>query len=276
MNAPVNQTQVIAVDPKKLHQLLADAKAGKKNKSEAIKTILASGNRAVIRSLPELSLFSEEEQEAIAHWCAMAAVEDRDITQRDFAFHLLLNCKIDPEVIVGLLFEFPTPTRRVLERIEKVIKDAESEALFCECLRKSAKELLVSTEPQVRDHGKHLLISAARTEKEWMDLAGKLSGEFEDLRSKIFYRFLNACTNKCALEAFVTSVARSCEREIEGKPVWIITNVIIQYMFFLLHGYHKLGWQSSLFQSARFLERRYDRDLPRKIQEEIKILLKRK
>lgn len=200
------------VVPFRLHRVLDRAQAlNAGERINVLEQVLNSGIFAVIRRIPQvMSPFSDEEKEMIVQWASNQA-KDTDVSDRDFAFHLMANCKVSAERILAILKENRTFSRGALEHIQQALDTGESTQQLNHYLYEVADELLKGREIRPRDRGRHMLMTLARTEDDWQILAKRFSGEeIPDLRQRVIERFLRECPDGTALRLFADNVVMMC------------------------------------------------------------------
>src|SRR3972149_1225478 len=113
-------TEMVA--PSQLHRDLERAKDAGEERKNILATTLNSQNLAVIRRIPELlSPLSDEEKVMVARW-AESLTQDQDVSNRDFAFHLMVNCEVSAERIITILETNKTFSRNALEHIQQMLQ----------------------------------------------------------------------------------------------------------------------------------------------------------
>jgi hypothetical protein len=203
-------TEMVA--PSRLHRSLERAtNATAEERKIALGEVLSSKNLAVIRRIPELlSPLSDEEKEMVAQW-AESMTGGEDVSDRDFGFHLMANCKVSAERILGILEQNKTFSRSALEHIQQVLGVGEPIQQLNTYLYEVAETLLKSEEIRPRDRGRHMLMTLARTRDDWFNLARRFSEkEIGDLRQRVIERFLNECSDQAALTLFINRVDMFC------------------------------------------------------------------
>jgi len=203
-----------AVAPFQLHRDLERARVvgEEEERISILTTTLESGNLAVIRRIPELLLpLSDAEKMIVAQW-AKDLTEDQEVSHRDFAFHLMVNCGVPKATILQILEQNKTFSRGALEHIQRSFQGEDAICQLDDYLHGVADHLLCQTRIPSRDRGRHMLITLARTETDdWQSLAVRFSQrEISDLRQKVIERFLAECPEGAALEHFVDNVVKMC------------------------------------------------------------------
>lgn len=199
------------VTPSQLHRNLQRAKDGGDERRDILASTLQSQNLAVIRRIPELlSPLSNDEKEMVTRW-AEGLTQKEDVSGRDFAFHLMAKCGVPGERIIGILERNKTFSRSALEHIQKVLGGSEVIPQLDDYLFEVAEKLLTEERIPSRDRGRHMLMTLARSEDHWEQLAFRFSGrEVSDLRQRVIERFLEECPDGAALTVFVENVVKMC------------------------------------------------------------------
>src|SRR3989344_6595805 len=152
------------VAPSQLHRDIERAAHAGDERKDILTATLQSGNLAVIRRIPfYLSPLSAEEKEMVAVW-AEGLTQHEDVTKRDFAFHLMANCRISGERILIILGRNKTFSQSVLEHIEKVLGGSDMVLQLEQYLAEVAEKLLTEERIPSRDRGRHMLMTLARTD----------------------------------------------------------------------------------------------------------------
>lgn len=209
-------TEMVA--PSQLHRSLERAtNATAEERRIALGEVLSSKNLAVIRRIPELlSPLSDEEKEMVAQW-AQNMTGGEDVSDRDFGFHLMANCKVPAARILGILEQNKTFSRSALEHIQQVLGVGESIQQLNTYLYEVAETLLKSEEIRPRDRGRHMLMTLARDEADWFVLADRFSvEEISDLRQRVIERFLNECPRSEGALLFINNVVKMCFNSIDA------------------------------------------------------------
>lgn len=246
--------------PSQLHRQLERAKDTPPDERKRIITlILDSGNFAVIRRIPDLLLpLTESEQSALLTW-AERAVEAREVSRRDFIFHLMLSCGTALERILELLQRHRTFSRKVLEDIQQMVAGGSSEAVFRQYQADVAETLLKGDDVRTRDHGCHLLMTIARG-ADWAGLAERFSvAAVDDLRQHVYERFLDECPDVATTTTFVDNVIAYCWAQIEVSGSG---HDVSRYLHWIITGHEKLGRKDDLAEAAREFRRRFPESLP--------------
>lgn len=202
-------TEMVA--PSQLHRNLQRATDAGDERRDILASTLQSQNLAVIRRIPLLlSPLSDEEKEMVAQW-AEGLTQKEEVSDRDFAFHLMANCGVPGERILGILEQNKTFSRSALEHIQQVLGGSEAVSQLDEYLFEVAEKLLMEERVPSRDRGRHMLMTLARTEDHWQQLAFRFSSrEISDLRQRVIERFLQECPDGAALALFVENVVKMC------------------------------------------------------------------
>lgn len=204
------KTEMVA--PSQLHRSLERVRgAVVEERKVALNEVLGSKNLAVIRRIPEvLSPLSDEEKEMIARW-AEGMTGGEDVSDRDFAFHLMANCGVPGERILMVLERNKTFSRTTLEHIQGVLQGGEVTQKLDEYLYEVAEKLVTEERIPSRDRGRHMLMTLSRTEDQWEQLARRFSnGEISDLRQRVIERFVRDCPDGAGLSLFCDNVVKMC------------------------------------------------------------------
>ncbi len=250
-----------------LHRRLDTVRGGSDPESRAdiFLSVLASENLALIRRLPELCPLSPDEQSLVVGWAEQAAASE-EVSRRDFVFHLLINCEIEPTLILTLLESHQTFSKSVLSRIEATLLTGEGsvQERAVTLLKESAEELLGSSDIKKRDRGKHMLITSAGASSDWQALAKRLStSDIIDLRQHVLERFLDECRDMASVNLFAANVAtwclgqlerfRKCDRQEATWAHWVVTC------------YEHVGDEAKLKSAARAITNHFGRQLPQSL-----------
>jgi hypothetical protein len=212
-------TEMVA--PSQLHKQLQRARDTGEDRKDTLASTLESKNMAVIRRIPEcLAPLSDEEKEMIAQWAenlAQAKNEEENVSNRDFAFHLMANCGVPGERILGILERHKTFSRSALEHIQKVLGGDETAQKLDDYLFEVAEKLLTQERIPSRDRGRHMLITLACTSDQWVLLACRFSmREISDLRQRVIERFVRECPDGEGLSMFCRNVVEMCLQSIRN------------------------------------------------------------
>lgn len=242
------------IKPSQLHKRLNEAKTAVERK-EAMRDAFISGILAVIRRIPEiLGPLSEEEKAMVLAWANRSTLTE-EVSDRDFAFHFLVNCEVSPTDILRLLEKNRTFSRSALEHIQKMLQGSESAGQFNNYLRKTAEALIIEDLVSSRDRGRHILMTVAQTEEEWKALAERFSrSEFSDLRQRVLERFLEECLSRSALELFTENVVKTCMAKITAG-----TEKEVTYAHWALNCLERIGNKSELAVVARLIASHFPR-----------------
>lgn len=198
--------------PSQLHRALELVKdASAEERKHVLRKALGAKNLAVIRRIPELlSPLSDEEKEMVAEW-AEGTAGGEDVSDRDFAFHLMANCRVPIQRILQILERNRTFSRNALDHIQKVLDVGEWAAQLDSYLCEVAETLLKSEDIRSRDRGRHMLMTLARDETDWCILTERFSvEEIADLRQRVIERFLNECPRNDDLLSFINNLVAMC------------------------------------------------------------------
>lgn len=112
-------TEMVA--PFQLHRMLDSLNGAETDRRiEVLRQVLDSQILAVIRRIPAtMSPLSDTEKEMVAGW-ASETTGDEDVSNRDFAFHLMANCKVPATRILEILEQNKTFSRSALEHIQRM------------------------------------------------------------------------------------------------------------------------------------------------------------
>ncbi len=264
------------VAPFQLHRELERAKdLGEEERRNILASILASKNLAVIRRIPELlSPLTNEEKAMIVEW-AEGAVQDEETSNRDFAFHLMVNCEVSVEQILSVLEQHKTFSRNALEHIQELLEGSGPVEKLDEYLREAAETLIKGEQISPRDRGRHMLMTLARTSDDWQALTKRFSQtEITDLRQKVLERFLEECRNDVALTLFVDNVVNMCMTGIRAAEK-VDVHQEASHMHWVLTCLGRLERKTELAQAALLFRTKFGSSLPRSVQWRVEPLLSR-
>ncbi|MEI7741609.1 MAG: hypothetical protein WCJ29_03825 [bacterium] len=202
-----------------------------------LQAVLDSCNFAIIRRIAEIMLpLNADEKFLVLTWAdrLFLTQDESDISDRDFTFHVLVNCEIPFDAILVQLKKHPTRSREALERLFEAASGTEdARSAFDAYCAESAEALTKMDRMQSRDRGRHMMITSAKTPEDWLQLANRLTGpDLHDLRQRVLERFLNECRNPVALQFMkdrvnekctaVITAAGECNRETAMYIHWMI------------------------------------------------------
>jgi hypothetical protein len=251
-----------AVAPFQLHRMIVAAINGDETtRLETINTVLASGNLAVIRRIVELKPLSDLEKELMLE-TAGKLTASQEISEKDFGFHMLVSCEIDPKEILSLLEKNKTFSRSALDHIQQMFGNNSPEA-FLDYQYEVAEELLQSDRIPSRDRGCHIHITIASTPEEWHELADRLSDEENiwDLRQRVLERFLTDCKDEAALKLFVGRVVEYCMEKITTASIYEVHSVT-SYMHWVITSLTRIGATDELNVKTSFFTEKFGWSLP--------------
>jgi hypothetical protein len=260
-------TEMVA--PSQLHRMIVTAIAGDEHaRFEALEKVLSSGNLAVIRRIVELKPLSQAEKDLVLKEIGKLTTSE-EVTEKDFGFHLLVSCEIDPKEILSLLEKNRTFSRSALDHIGQMFGDNSPEA-FLDYQFDAAEELLESERIPSRDRGCHTLITIASTPEEWRDLADRLTneGEIYDLRQRVLERFLSDCKDEEALKQFVGRVVEYCMGKITPALLFEV-HEMAPYMHWIITSLTRIGATDELKAKTDFFVQKFSFRLPRSLKARI-------
>lgn len=260
------------VAPSQLHRDLERAKDAGKERKNILVTTLNSQNLAVIRRIPELlSPLSDEEKEMVAQW-AEGLTQDQDVSNRDFAFHLMVNCEVSAEGIIAILEKNKTFSRHALEHIQQMLQVSGAIQQLDSYLREVAETLLGGEAISPRDRGRHMLMTLARSEDDWQTLARRFSEtEISDLRQRVLERFLQECPAGAALTLFVENVVKMCLDCVRGAAKEKVHKEAT-HMHWVLMCLERAERKAELSQAVSLFKNKFGTSLPRSVQYKIECL----
>lgn len=250
------------VAPSELHRKIEMSKHGisPEDRWLNITDVLNSENLAVIRRIFELEPFDDYERETILEW-ASGALNTSDVSKKDFIFHLLVNCKIDAGKIMSFLEIHKTLSRSALEHLMQVLGTNETAEKFNAYQKKVASDLLETERVPSRDRARHILITLAKTETEWLALANELTDPdvIYDLRQTVLERFLRECNSQSALETFVANVLSMCNEKIKASQCG---QTVATSMHWVMSCHERMQNRAELVQAARLFKNKFIDSLP--------------
>lgn len=255
------------VAPFQLHHMIVAAINGDEGtRFETINTVLSSGNLAVIRRIVELKPLSNLEKELVLEAARKLTASD-EVSERDFGFHMLVSCEIDPKEILALLEKNRTFSRSALEHIQQMFGSSSPEA-FLDYQYEVAEELLQSDRIPSRDRGCHIHITIASTPEDWQELADRLSDEENiwDLRQRVLERFLTDCKDEEALKLFVSRVVDYCMEKITAT---YNVHEVASYMHWVITCLQRVGATDELNMKTTAFTQRFGQSLPRSLKTRI-------
>lgn len=254
------------VTPTQLHRSLERAKDAGDERENVLASTLRSQNLAVIRRIPELlSPLFDEEKEMVARW-AEGLTQAQDVSNRDFAFHLMVNCEVPAKRILMILEQNQTFSRRALEHIQQMLQTNGPVQQLDDYLHKVAETLLDGEQIPSRDRGRHMLMTLARTTDDWSMLARRFSEtEVADLRQKVLERFLQECPDGAGLTLFVENVVKMCLDCIHNATEQN-AHKEASHMHWVLTCLERVDQRVELAQVASLFKNRFGLRLPRSVQ----------
>ncbi len=255
-----------AITPFQLHRNLEKAMESAEERRSIFISTLSSQNFSVIRRIPEVLLpLSDEEKEMIICWAEEMA-QGQNVSNRDFAFHMMVNCKIPAERIVVILEKNKTFSRGALDHIQQMFRDNGQIGWLDGYLTETAEILLAKRKKSLRDKGRHILMTLARTEEYWLCLARRFSTEpnIFDLRQKVISRFLEECPDGVALTLFaknIVNMCSSCIFDATKKDVYKET----PHMHWILMCFKRMESAREFFQAASLFKDKFGNTLPRSL-----------
>ena len=257
------------VAPSQLHRNLERAKNSDEERKSILLSTLNSRNFAVIRRIPELlSPLSDEEKTMIIQW-AEELTQDQDVSNRDFAFHLAVNCGVSAESILSILEKHRTFSRSALEHIQQIVQSGGLVSKLDIYLREVAEALLIGESISPRDRGRHMLMTLARSGDDWQTLSKRFSEmEITDLRQKVIERFLQECSDETALMIFIDNVVKMCFDYIH-KATKEDVHKEASHMHWVLMCLIRAERKQELSQAASLFESKFGSALPRSVQSKI-------
>ncbi|MEK7080404.1 MAG: hypothetical protein AAB925_01045 [Patescibacteria group bacterium] len=247
------------VTPFQLHRVLDHGQAlDTDQRISVLGQILNTGILAVIRRIPQtMSPFSDQEKEVIARW-ADRATGDEDVSDRDFAFHLMANCNVPATRILGILEQNKTFSRSALEHIQTALGSGEALLRLDEYLSEVAEKLLAEERIPSRDRGRHMLMTLARSSERWAQLAFQFSDrEISDLRQRVIERFLAECPEGDALTIFADNVVKMCLGKIGSESGAIPERIDVTHMHWVFMCLERIGDSGRILASARAFRKRF-------------------
>jgi hypothetical protein len=257
------------VAPSQLHRLIAGAMTADESvRLEYMKTVLASGNLAVIRRIAELNPLSSSEKDLVLEEIGKLTASS-DVSERDFGFHMLVSCEIDSTKVMELLKQNKTFSQSTMDHIQQMFGSSTPDA-FIDYQYEVAEDLLQEDRVQSRDRGCHILITIASTPEDWRALADRLSDEEDiwDLRQKVLERFLTDCKDEEVLKLFVTRVVEYCMTKIEGASFYEVHGVAPQ-MHWVITALKRIGATEDLATKTEFFINKFGHKLPRSLKRRI-------
>ncbi|MEK7201306.1 MAG: hypothetical protein AAB737_01565 [Patescibacteria group bacterium] len=266
-------TEMVA--PSQLHRDLERAKDAGEERKNILATTLGSQNLAVIRRIPELlSPLSDEEKVVVAQW-AEGLTQDQDVSNRDFAFHLMVNCEVSAERIISILERNKTFSRHALEHIQQMLQTSGPIQQLDSYLREVAETLLGEEAISPRDRGRHMLMTLVRNEDDWQPLARRFSEtEVSDLRQRVLERFLQECPDGVALTLLVENVVKMCLDCVRGATKEDVHKEA-SHMHWVLMCLERVERKGELSQAASLFKNKFGTALPRSVQYKIEYLFPR-
>ena len=255
------------VTPFHLHRALDRAQAlSAEERVSVLSQVLNSSILAVIRRIPQtMSPFSDQDKEMIARW-ADKTTGDEDVSDRDFAFHLMANCKVPAARILGILEQNKTFSRSALEHIQQVLDADDSINQLNNYLGDVADELIKSTEVRPRDRARHMFITLSKnTGHNWYLLALRFSvDEIHDLRQRVIDRFLSECPEGSALTTFVDNVVKMCIEKIEAAGLDAVHKEA-SHMHWVFMCLERIGARDRISSAAHLFANKFGTALPRSV-----------
>jgi hypothetical protein len=235
-------TQMVA--PSELHRALEKAvDVSADERQQTLASVLASNNLAVIRRIPELMMpFQSDEINIVYDWAVETTGQQRvDVSDKDFAFHLLVNCGVPADVILELLERNGTYSRGALEHIQQILTGDHSK--FDQYLRQVADGLVKEERVPSRDRGRHIYMTLAKTPEDWRAVAKQFTENFSDLRQRVIERFLRECGDEQAAESFCRVVIDQCLGLIDEAET---AHAVASQMHWVISCAERVSWKWNL------------------------------
>lgn len=254
------------VKPSQLHKNLERAKDAVDQRLEILADTLQSQNLAVIRRIPEvLAPLNAEEIELIIAW-AKVQLKNDSVAARDFAFHLMASCGVPGNEILDILKQFKTYSENALSHIREVLGAGVAAVELDKYLVEVAEKLLTEERVASRDRGRHVLMTLAKAEDQWLQLATRFTqSEISDLRQNVIERFISDCPDGQALDLFSGNVCAMCL----GRLIELDENenrLAVSYAHWVITCRERQGKIDKIREAGKIFEMRFGRDFPRSVE----------